>query len=92
MIKNGIVATLITFCLAGNAEQIDNHSVNVIKIDESPSGSLKVKCSDKSKGVISFEELNICIHSKSKKKNICHSEVYWTIEEAAEYICTDMKS
>lgn len=69
IMKSKIIAsTLLMFaCFSISAETIDPLPENVQSIDEKPSGDFKVKCQDKSKGIISFEEDNICTHVKTNK-------------------------
>ena len=63
--------------------------VKKIKLRED--GSYKVKCEDKSKGFISFEEGDICIFSKHKDVNQCASEYDWSFEQAAEQLCAELQ-
>ncbi|MEI6895146.1 MAG: hypothetical protein V5789_11085 [Colwellia sp.] len=82
---NKITLALITLCLSSYvyADEIPG----VKKLKEKKDGSYIVKCIDKTKGVISKEESNICVFSKDNDKNRCESENTWSIEQAAEYIC-----
>ena len=110
MFKNTIIALITITCFSLSAETMPK---NVESIKENSSGNLKVKCEDKSKGTISFEESNICTFSKKRAKkrceeifgsneenndcifsqnnlkNRCESDIDWSVEDAAEFLCQE---
>jgi len=82
------IATLVVLSNLTLAETITVKIPDVKKIVEKEDGSFKVKCVNKSKGTISKEETNICVFSKRNNKNRCEDQSVWTINDAAEYICS----
>lgn len=68
------IVTIVIFAITSlsvNAKYVDTLPENVRSIKEKSSGALKVKCVDKSQGIISFEESNICTFSKNRTKKRC---------------------
>ncbi|WP_143871484.1 hypothetical protein [Catenovulum sediminis] len=52
----------------------------------------KVKCADGSKGFVNIEADAICVFAKAKAVNLCHFNQVWSVEQAAEYLCSQIDS
>jgi hypothetical protein len=69
------------------SESRDTEISNVKSIEITQHGDYKVKCDDGSKGMVSFEENDICVFYKKNRKNHCDSDTTWSVESSASFIC-----
>jgi hypothetical protein len=71
--KNILITAIICvfFCASSYADD----KSGVKKIKEKSDGSYKVKCKNKTKGIISFEEGSLCAFTKHNKKKRCEEEL-----------------
>lgn len=83
--KTTLTLTALLFCAFTVTAADKIPGVKKLKLKDD--GSYKVKCVNKSKGTVSFEETNICVFSKENNKNRCDAQENWTVNEAAQYIC-----
>lgn len=80
--KYTYILTLILCAFSTSTYASDSDIEGVKKLTVKPDGSYKVKCDKKNRGIIFFEEEQMCAVIKVKRKKKCEEELNATEEDA----------